>query len=321
MRELRGRIAVVTGAASGIGLALARRFCAEGMKVVLADVEKDALERATAELAGAGHAVLGVPCDVRSQESVFALASTAQAEFGAVHVVCNNAGVARAPGGGYMWEWDLVDWTWILSVNVMGVVHGIRAFLPILLAQDEGHVVNTSSANGGISPMRALPIYAASKSAVTQISECLYGQLAAVTDRVGVSVLYPGPRWLHTNLWTAERNRPPELAASKPRPTQSFEALKRQLTAAGVPFEETPLAEVAELALRGIREKRFWLIPESESADASIRARAESMLLRRNPDYMIDSRPPAAGGMGGPLQAAGKGPVARSEAKPSEAPE
>jgi NAD(P)-dependent dehydrogenase (short-subunit alcohol dehydrogenase family) len=298
MRELSGRVAVVTGAASGIGRALARRFAAEGMAVVLADVEKPALECATAELAQAGHRVLGVEVDVRSQESVQALADRALGEFGAVHVIGNNAGVARAPGGGYMWEWDLNDWTWILSVNLMGVVHGIRAFVPILLAQDEGHVVNTSSGNGGIAPLRALPIYAASKSAVTQVSECLYGQLAAVTDRVGVSVLFPGPRWLNTNLWSAERNRPPELAASKPRPTRSFEELKRELAAAGLPFEETPLDEVAELAVRGIREKRFWLIPESEHADASIRARAASMLARGNPDYVIDARPAAAGGMG-----------------------
>jgi NAD(P)-dependent dehydrogenase (short-subunit alcohol dehydrogenase family) len=293
-------VAVVTGAASGIGLAMARRFGDEGMSVVLADVEKPALERATKELAAQGRRVLGVPCDVRSQESVDALAEAALEEFGAVHVVCNNAGVARAPGGGYMWQWDLNDWNWIFSVNVMGVVHGIRAFVPILLAQDEGHVVNTSSGNGGIAPMRALPDYAASKSAVTQISECLYGQLAAVTDRVGVSVLFPGPRWLDTNLWTAERNRPVELAWSKPRRTQSFEGLRQQLTAAGMPFEETPLAEVAELTLRGIRENRFWLIPESAHADASIRARAESMLARSNPRYMIDSRPPAAGGLGDP---------------------
>ena len=207
MQELRGRVAVVTGAASGIGLAMARRFGEEGMKVVLSDVEEEALASAVKALEGEGHRVAGARCDVRFQESVDDLRDAALKEFGAVHVVCNNAGVARAPGGGYMWEYDLNDWEWILSVNVMGVVHGIRSFVPVLVEQgDEGHIVNTSSGNGGLSPLRGLPIYAASKSAVTQISECLWGQLEAATDAVGVSVLYPGPKALDTGLWTAERN-------------------------------------------------------------------------------------------------------------------
>ncbi len=299
MQTLQGRVAVVTGAASGIGLALARRFCEEGMKVVLADVEEPALARATEALEGEGHKeILGVPCDVRFQESVQDLADAALAEFDAVHVLCNTAGVARAPGGGTMWEYDLSDWTWILSVNLMGVVHGIRSFVPILLQQDEGHVVNTSSGNGGISPMRGLPIYAASKTAVTQITECLYGQLAAVTDKVHASVFYPfGP--LDTGLWTAERNRPADLPQSVPRATQSFEALQQQMKAAGRDLQAQDLSELAAFVLQGILENRFWLLKEGEGSDASIKTRAESMLTRRNPEYM--ARQPRAlvlGGMG-----------------------
>ena len=156
MEQLSGRVAVVTGAASGVGLALARRFGEEGMKVVLSDVEEGSLAKATQALVDEGHRAIGVPCDVRFPDAVDALRDAALSEFGAVHVVCNNAGVARAPGGGYMWDYELNDWSWILSVNLMGVVHGIRAFVPILLEQgDEGHVVNTSSGNGGIAPMRA----------------------------------------------------------------------------------------------------------------------------------------------------------------------
>jgi NAD(P)-dependent dehydrogenase (short-subunit alcohol dehydrogenase family) len=299
VERLEGRVAVVTGAASGIGRAMARRFAAEGMRVVLSDVEKEPLEQAASALAAEGHAALGVPCDVRDPAAVDALRDAALRAYGAVHVVCNNAGVARAPGGGYMWEWDLNDWTWLWSVNVMGVVHGIRSFVPVLLSQrDEGHVVNTSSGNGGIAPMRALPIYASTKAAVTQISECLWGQLAAATDRIGVSVLFPGPNALDTGLWNAERNRPTELAASRPRRTNTFEKLRDYMKGAGVSFQETPLESVADAVVQGIRERRFWILPASEHADATIRARAASMLARSDPEYMIDARPVVAGGMG-----------------------
>ena len=299
MQQLRGRVAVVTGAASGIGLALARRFGEEGMKVVLSDVEEASLARATQALVEAGHRAIGVRCDVRFQEAVDALRDATLAEFGAVHVVCNNAGVARAPGGGSMWRYDLNDWTWILQVNLMGVVHGIRSFVPVLVEQrDEGHVVNTSSGNGGLAPLRGLPIYAASKAAVTQISECLWGQLEAVTDKLGVSVLFPGPKALDTGLWSAERNRPADLPQSKPRATQSFEGLKRHMGEAGVPFEATPLEDVAAFTVQGIREKRFWLLPESEHWDHTIRTRAESMIARKNPDHMIQPRSLVLGGMG-----------------------
>ena len=299
MQQLSGRVAVVTGAASGIGLAMAQRFGAEGMKVVLSDVEETALAEATQTLTQAGVPAIGVPCDVRFQESVDALRDATLKEFGAVHVVCNNAGVARAPGGGYMWEYDLNDWNWILSVNVMGVVHGIRSFVPVLVEQgDEGHVVNTTSGNGGVSPLRGLPVYAASKSAVTQISECLWGQLEAATDKVGVSLLYPGPKALNTGLWSAERNRPTELAKSKPRSTLTFEGLKRHMTEASLPFEETPLDEIADFVVHGIRERRFWLLPDGDHTDETIRTRAESMIARKNPDYMIQGRALATGGMG-----------------------
>lgn len=299
MQQLNGRVAVVTGAASGLGLAMARRFAEEGMKVVLSDVEEQALADAAKTLESDGHRVLGVRCDVRFQESVDELRDAALKEFGAVHLVCNNAGVARAPGGGYMWEYDLNDWNWILSVNLMGVVHGIRSFVPVLLEQgDEGHVVNTTSGNGGLSPLRGLPIYAASKSAVTQISECLWGQLEAVTDLVGVSVLFPGPKALDTGLWTAERNRPPDLAWSKARPTQTMQGLQKFMADAGAAFELTPLDQIADFVVGGIREKRFWLLPDNENSDQTIRRRAESMIARGTPDYMIQERALVVGGMG-----------------------
>jgi len=299
MKDLRGRVAVVTGGASGIGLALGRRFGEEGMRVVLADVEAPALEKAAGELAGAGIEALPVVCDVRSPASVAALADRALARFGKVHVVCNNAGVGSGSQGP-MWEHELNDWAWALGVNVMGVMHGIRTFVPILLRQgEEGHVVNTSSGNGGIAPLAGTPIYAATKSAVTVISECLYAQLAAASPRVKVSVLYPGPNWMRTGIFDSERNRPAELAQARPSaaPRPSFDALREQMRAAGIPFEETPLEVVAESVVAGIRGERFWILPASERSDAAIRARAESMLARSEPEYMLDKRPPAAGGL------------------------
>jgi short-subunit dehydrogenase len=163
---------------------------------------------------------------------------------------------------------------------------------------EEGHVVNTSSGNGGLSPLRGLPIYAASKSAVTQISECLWGQLEAVTDKVGVSVLFPGPKALDTGLWSAERNRPADLAQSTPRETQTMEGLKSFMADAGVSVEVTPLEDIAAFVVQGIRDKRFWLLPDNENSDQNIRARAESMIARGNPDYMIQPRALVIGGMG-----------------------
>jgi len=300
MKELRGRVAVVTGGASGIGLALARRFGEAGMRVVVADVEARALESAARGLADAKLEVLPVVCDVRHPESVAALADAALARFGSVHVVCNNAGVGSGSQGP-MWEHELNDWAWALGVNVMGVVHGIRTFVPILLRQgEEGHVVNTSSGNGGIAPLAGTPIYAASKSAVTVISECLYAQLAAAAGgRVRVSVLYPGPNWMRTGIFDSERNRPPELAQARPgtAPRPTFDALREQMRGAGIPFEETPLEVVAESVVAGILGERFWILPASARTDAAIRARAESMLARSEPEYMLDRRPPAAGGL------------------------
>jgi NAD(P)-dependent dehydrogenase (short-subunit alcohol dehydrogenase family) len=298
VRQLEGRVAVVTGAASGIGRAIAQRFGEEHMQVVLADVEAPALEKAVAALSGAGHEVHGVLCDVRRYDSVEALANEAVARYGRVHVVCNNAGVGGGSHGS-MWEYELSDWAWATGVNVMGVVHGIKAFVPILLEQEEGHVVNTSSGNGGLAPLPGTPIYAMTKAAVTTLSENLYGQLAAVTDRVKCSVLYPGPNWMRTGLYGSERNRPPELAQTRQRPTPppTYDDLKHQMLEAGIGFEETPLEQVADVVVRGILEERFWMLPPSARADQMIRTRAESMLGRINPDYMLDQRPPAAGGL------------------------
>ncbi|MET0880736.1 MAG: SDR family NAD(P)-dependent oxidoreductase [Acidimicrobiales bacterium] len=202
MDDLEGKVAVVTGAASGIGRALADRWVTEGMKVVLADVEEGPLDAARDEFDARGADVLAVRTDVSDAAQVEALAAATLDHFGAVHLVCNNAGVG---GGGLIWEAELEEWDWVLGVNLLGVVHGIKAFVPHLVAQDEGHVVNTASIAGfAYGPM--MGPYNASKAAVVAISETLKADLALHGSKVGVSVLCPG--WVNTRIHESDRNRP-----------------------------------------------------------------------------------------------------------------
>ena len=295
MEELAGRVAVVTGGASGIGYAMAERFLAEGMSVMLADVEEAALKDALVALEEVASDVDGVLCDVRKWDDVAALRDATLDRFGKVHVVCNNAGVGSGSQG-WMWEHDLNDWIWAMGVNVMGVVHGINAFVPEILSHGEGgHIVNTSSGNGGLSPLPGTPIYAASKGAVTLITECLQAQLIQASENVRASVLYPGPNWLNTNIWSSHRNRPEDLAQANPR-TQwtTFEDLEKMFKDSGQPFETTPLEEVAKRVVDGIRTQQFWMLADSEKSDSMIKLRSQSMLDRSNPDYFGDWKPPVA---------------------------
>jgi NAD(P)-dependent dehydrogenase (short-subunit alcohol dehydrogenase family) len=202
MEALSGKVAVVTGGASGIGLALARAFAGDGMKLVLADIERDALERAGAELAEVTEVEL-VSCDVSDAAQVDALRDATVARFGTAHVVCNNAGVGT---GGLTWDVSLDDWNWVLGVNLMGVVHGIRAFTPMLIEQGEGHIVNTASMAGVTSPPFMAP-YNVSKHGVVTLSETLYADLQIVgATNVGVTALCPG--WVQTRIHESARNRP-----------------------------------------------------------------------------------------------------------------
>jgi NAD(P)-dependent dehydrogenase (short-subunit alcohol dehydrogenase family) len=295
MQELRGKVAVVTGAASGIGLAMAQRFAQEGMTVVAADVREEAVEEATAKLRAEGlDSIDAAVVDVTAYESVAALAQHVRSTHGNVHVVCNNAGVGSGAEG-FIWEHELVDWRWGFDVNVWGVIHGIKAFVPDMVASGEpGHVVNTSSGNGGVVPFGDTAVYATTKAAVVTITESLYAHLLRAESPVRASVLFPGPNWLRTNLWEAWRWRPGSYAKTVPRrtPYPSLGQLEQMMEDAGIELEWTPLEEVADVVLRGIRSEQFWMLPPSESTDASIRARAESMLERTNPTYFRDWKPP-----------------------------
>ncbi len=190
-----------------------------------------------------------------------------------------------------MWEHTLNDWGWGLSVNVWGIIHGIKAFVPSMLeGGDEGHVVNTSSGNGGISPLTSTAVYATTKAAVTTLTEVLWGQLRSVDSRIGVSVLFPGPKVLRTGLLESSSRRPEKWANAEPRktPYTTIESFEARMRAAGIEPDYTPTEAVAEETLNAIRDDRFWILPVSARTDERIRARADSMLERSAPTYLED---------------------------------
>jgi NAD(P)-dependent dehydrogenase (short-subunit alcohol dehydrogenase family) len=280
MESFQGKVAVVTGAASGIGRALVERFAAEGMKVVLADVEAEPLARFERELRARGSEVLAVQADVSQAAEVEALAAKTVATFGAVHVVCNNAGVAV---GKTVWEHSVADWEWVLGVNLWGVIHGVRTFVPMMLEQGtEGHIVNTASVAGLLSS-GFKPSYDVSKFGVVALSESLYRELEAIGARVKVSVLCPG--LVNTRIMGSDRNRPGRLEneAAVEAAGQRPEALAyMQRLGEGIATHGSPPAMVAEAVLQAIREERFYVLPHDDFDD-QIRARMESILARGNP--------------------------------------
>ena len=275
MREFKGRVAVVTGGASGIGRALAGAFAGEGMKVAIADVESRALEKTAGELRARGAEVLAVVTDVSKRESVQALADRVFATFGACHILCNNAGVG-APSAP-VWETTPNDWAWIYGVNVMGVVHGIHAFVPRMLASgDEGLVINTSSGDGGIEPLPDQAVYASSKAAVSIITECLGAQLAA-QGNLRAMVFYPSGGLLDTGIWSCDRNRPADLAREKPvlGEPQTLEKFRAMAKKAGMDLPVQNLDELAQHLLGDIRAGNFVSMIGREHAGATLEQRAK----------------------------------------------
>jgi NAD(P)-dependent dehydrogenase (short-subunit alcohol dehydrogenase family) len=259
MKDLEGKVAVVTGAASGIGRALAARFAAEKMKVVLADVEEAPLAAVEAELREGGASVLAVRTDVQQGAAVEALAARTVEHFGAAHVVCNNAGVGGVAGP--LWMQTEADWAWTVGVNLWGVVHGIRAFVPGMLARGEGHVVNTASIAGLISPAMMGP-YVATKHAVVSLSEVLARDLLMVGSGVKVSVLCPG--FVRTRIHESHRNRPAHQAnAPAAEGDQADPSPAAQMVRAAVEAGTAPEA-VAERVVEAIREERFYVLPHPD---------------------------------------------------------
>jgi len=278
MRDVTGRVAVITGGASGIGRGMAEVFAAAGMKIVLADVDEARVVATARGLEKSGAEVLPLRTDVSKQAEVDLLARRALDTFGAVHVVCNNAGVAH--GGVPTWESTLHHWEWIVGVNLMGVVHGVRTFTPILLEQGEGHIVNTASMAGLITGA-GNALYGVTKHAVVALSEALFNELRAVNASVHVSVLCPG--WINTEiLRSSERNQPDEVRSHRPEHRTSPEAEIRRKQVEGLLASGLSPVKVGELVLAAIREERFWILTHPEWKGA-IRHRLENVLEERDP--------------------------------------
>jgi len=295
VQSVVGKVAVVTGAGQGIGRALVERFTAEGMKAVVADIVPELVETTTGGLRDQGLDVIGVVTDVTSLDSVEALRDAALDAYGAVHVVCNNAGIGSGSEG-QIWEHHVNDWRWSLDVNVMGVVNGINAFVPTLLAQgDEGHVVNTTSGNGGFTPLINSAVYATTKAAVTTITECLWGQLREIGAKVSASLLYPStrtPGMLNTGIWRPGANRPERYDRPGAPPKEGRDALgayQKRMEATGSSVQFAPLSEVADICFEGILNDRFWITVPSESQQEKIRARAASQVAMTEPGYLLET--------------------------------
>jgi NAD(P)-dependent dehydrogenase (short-subunit alcohol dehydrogenase family) len=292
MKDFQGKVAVVTGAASGIGRALAEKSAALGMKVVLADVEESALKQAEAELQASGAQVLAVRTDVSQADEVEALAKITFETYGAVHLLFNNAGVAA---GTTVWESSLADWKWVLGVNLWGVIHGMHFFVPRMLAQDsEGHIVNTAS-SAGLVASSGLGIYKVSKHGVVTLSETLALELATRGARLKASVLCP--EWVNTRIIDAERNRPQALQNAleeqhtSPETTAMAEMViqvMRQLAQAGL-----PPAQVAEMVFDAIRQEQFYILTHPTTKQA-VQVRMEAILQERLPtDLFQAAKPPS----------------------------
>jgi NAD(P)-dependent dehydrogenase (short-subunit alcohol dehydrogenase family) len=264
--ELRGKTAVITGGASGIGLATAHRFASSGVNLVLGDIEEEALHVAVNALKHEGAHVVGVRCDVADERDVIGLREAALMEFGGVHVIFNNAGVVGGPTIGTPKK----VWDWVLRVNVDGVINGINAFVPFFLEQNEGHVVNTASL-AGLGGTPGMGAYCASKFAVVGISEALFHELMLSGKNVGVSALCPG--FVRTRIHESHRNMPPELMSFNEDPmVQVVQDMARDAVNAGI--EASGVAIAIENA---VKTNQFWILTHERVAIRTTEMRLEWM--------------------------------------------
>jgi NAD(P)-dependent dehydrogenase (short-subunit alcohol dehydrogenase family) len=273
MQDLKGKVAVVTGAASGLGRSMALAFAAEGMDLALADVDERGLNEVVQAASAKDVRSFSMKVDVSRAQDVEALRDRALSQLGGIHIVCNNAGVSPL---GAAWESSVADWQWILGVNLWGVIHGVRAFAPHLIAQNEGHIVNTASVSGLISPPGS-SAYNVTKHAVVALSETLHHDLRERNSAVGVSVLCPA--YVPTRITESERNRPGDLPSSeKSRETLAREAMLKKAVTSG----KVSADQVAQAVVAAVKENRFYILTHARIKGA-IQARMEDILAERAP--------------------------------------
>ena len=276
MKDLNGKVAVITGGASGLGKAFAEKFGSAGMKLALADVEVPVLEETVANLRSTGIDAIGIPCDVSDAESVKNFSDSVFSEFGAAHLLCLNAGVAAT---GPIVESSLEEWKWVLGVNLYGIIHGLDAFLPQLVQQNEGHVVMTASIAGHTS-FANMASYNASKHATVTIAETLFAEMKEAKLDVGVSCLCPG--FVATNIFTSDRNKPEEVQTALAEPPSEEEVTQREAALEWLRANALQPGFVADLVHDAVVEKKFWIFTE-ESHTHAIKARHSEIQERRDP--------------------------------------
>jgi len=287
MNVFQGRTAVITGAASGFGLEVSRIAAAKGMAIVMADVQKDALDAATAEIAALGAQVLPYQLDVSKAAEVEALGAATLARFGAPHFVFNNAGVGS---GGLLWEVSLRDWEWVIGVNLMGVVHGVRVFTPMMLdaarrdPEYRGHIVNTASMAGLLNPPN-MGVYNVSKHAVVSLSETLYHDLHLVSDQVTASVLCP--YFVPTGITNSQRNRPAEMKDDQPTRSQ---IIAKAMNDRAVSSGKVTAASVAQFVFDALVDERFYIYSHPRAL-GNVQSRMEDIVAGRNPGDPFAQRP------------------------------
>ena len=292
MHPLSGGVAVITGAASGFGLEAGRTAARLGMRIVMADVQADALEAAAAEIRGLGATVLPYRLDVSKAAEVEAMGQATLQAFGAPHFVFNNAGVGA---GGLIWEHTLKDWEWVIGVNLMGVAHGVRVFTPMMLAAAKadpswrGHIVNTASMAGLLNAPN-MGVYNVTKHAVVSLSETLYQDLSLVTDQVHAHVLCP--YFVPTGIHRSERNRPEAFADAQTPPTKS-QLIAQAMSDKAVTSGKVSAAEVAQFVFDAMEANRFYIYSHPRSL-AGVQTRLEDLMTPRNPTDPFAARPDIA---------------------------
>jgi NAD(P)-dependent dehydrogenase (short-subunit alcohol dehydrogenase family) len=286
MKDFKGKVAVITGGAGGVGRCIGLALAREGARIVVSDIEAETIEKTVAELHAMGAEAVGIAADVSNAADMEALAEKSVAEYGEIHLVFANAGVGSGEFGN-MWDYSENDWKWTFNVNVWGVVNTIKAFMPRLVAQNvEAHFITTGSANGAVVKLPYTPIYTCSKAAVQSITENLYMQMRMMDSPVQVNALFPGPHTVSTGIFNSGRNRPEDLP-SDPNAIdfgiRTADDMKAMMEQAGVKVELTQPEEVAETALAGIRANKFWILPLTEAIETAIQKRHDSIMQRTAP--------------------------------------